>query len=82
MDLLGSGIDMKNWTTIDQQAESAGIAERKLRQCQTKHNHKAILHNTIARSGQIPVIIVKRRKTKIKRSIKPKRRITIFSLED
>jgi len=73
---------VKNWTTIDQQAESAGIAEHKLRQCQTKHNHKAILHNTIARSGQTPAMIVKHRKTKMKHNTKPKRKITVFSLED
>jgi len=67
---------------IDRRAEQEGIATNTLRQYQTKHNHKAILHNTIARSGQTPATIVRHRKIKVKHNTKPKRKITVFSLED
>lgn len=63
---------MRNWTAIDQQAESAGIAERRLRQYQDRHNYKAILYNTVARHNQIPAIIVKTKQHKIKHNTKCK----------
>lgn len=72
---------MRNWTDIDQQAMDCGIAECRLKQYQDKHNHKAILYNTVARYNQIPAITIKTRRIPIKRITKLKRKVSVFSLD-
>jgi len=46
---------------IDRRAEQEAVAMNNLRKYQTNTKHKPILHNNIARAGEIPATIIKRR---------------------
>lgn len=70
---------MRNWDSIDQEAQSAGAADLRLRQYQPKRNYKSILYNNVVRTGQIPAMIVKT-KLPVKHTVKPKHKLPVFNL--
>lgn len=73
------------WDEIDQHAMLCGIAENTLRQYQTKAPHRTMIYNNIARSGEMPSMIIKHKKTPAKRITKrkiPKRSLPVFNLEN
>lgn len=53
---------MRNWTTVDQQAESAGIAENRMRSYRTKIiGNKSIIYNNVVRYNSVPATVIKKR---------------------
>lgn len=69
---------------IDRRAEQEGIATSTLRKYQIRTGRsKTMLYNNIARAGEMPAAIIKRRKiAKPKMEKREKKQIPIFSLEE